>query len=82
MIDLYYWPTPNGWKVTIMLEECGLPYNIEPVNIGRGDQLSSTFQRDGVARSRSEGARMRYHRIGRHAAGFPAHETYDKGEET
>src|SRR5271154_1052413 len=45
MIDLYYWPTPNGWKVTIMLEECGLPYTIKPVNIGRGDQLSSTFLR-------------------------------------
>jgi GST-like protein len=43
MIDLHYWPTPNGWKVTIMLEECGLPYTIKPVNIGRGDQLSSTF---------------------------------------
>jgi GST-like protein len=43
MIDLYYWPTPNGWKVTIMLEECGLPYTIKPINIGRGDQLSSTF---------------------------------------
>jgi GSH-dependent disulfide-bond oxidoreductase len=45
MIDLYYWPTPNGWKVTIMLEECGLPYTVKPVNIGRGDQLSSTFLR-------------------------------------
>ena len=45
MIDLYYWPTPNGWKVTIMLEECGLPYIIKPVNIGRGDQLSPTFLR-------------------------------------
>jgi GST-like protein len=45
MIDLYYWPTPNGWKITIMLEECGLPYTIRPVNIGRGDQLSSTFLR-------------------------------------
>jgi GST-like protein len=43
MIDLYYWPTPNGWKVTIMLEECGLPYTIKPVNIGRGDQLSPGF---------------------------------------
>jgi GST-like protein len=28
MIDLYYWPTPNGWKISIMLEECGLPYNL------------------------------------------------------
>jgi len=45
MIDLYYWPTPNGWKITIMLEECGLPYTIKPVNIGRGDQLSSAFLR-------------------------------------
>jgi len=37
MIDLYYWPTPNGHKVTILLEECGLPYAIKPLNIGRGD---------------------------------------------
>jgi hypothetical protein len=36
MIDLHYWPTPNGKKVTILLEECGLPYKIVPVNIGRG----------------------------------------------
>src|SRR5262249_31802505 len=35
-IELYYWPTPNGHKITIMLEECGLPYEIRPVNIGRG----------------------------------------------
>ncbi|MFV2089478.1 MAG: hypothetical protein ACC642_02375 [Pseudomonadales bacterium] len=34
MIDVHYWPTPNGWKVTIMLEECGLDYNIVPVDIG------------------------------------------------
>jgi GST-like protein len=32
MIDLYYWPTPNGKKVTILLEECGLPYNIIPIS--------------------------------------------------
>src|SRR3954464_8758583 len=38
-IDLYYWPTPNGWKVSIMLEECGLAYNVVPVNIARGDQF-------------------------------------------
>ena len=43
MIDLYYGPTPNGWKVTILLEECGLPYTIKPVNIARGDQLSPGF---------------------------------------
>lgn len=43
MIDLYYWPTPNGWKVTIMLEECGLDYNIVPVDIGGGDQFKPDF---------------------------------------
>ena len=43
MIDLYYWPTPNGWKVSIMLEECGLPYNLKPVNIGRGEQFQPAF---------------------------------------
>jgi GST-like protein len=42
-IDLYYWPTPNGWKITIMLEECGLPYTIHPVNIGKGDQFTPEF---------------------------------------
>ncbi len=44
MIDLYYWPTPNGWKMTIMLEECGLPYRVVPVAIGRGDQFKPEFQ--------------------------------------
>ena len=43
MIDLYFWPTPNGWKITIMLEECNLPYNLIPVNIGRGDQFKAEF---------------------------------------
>jgi len=43
MIDLHYWPTPNGKKVTILLEELGLPYNIVPVNIGRGDQFKDDF---------------------------------------
>lgn len=43
MIDLYYWPTPNGWKVSIMLEECGLPYRTIPVNIGKGDQFTPEF---------------------------------------
>ena len=42
-IDLYYWPTPNGWKITIMLEECGLPYTVIPVNIGKGDQFKPDF---------------------------------------
>ncbi len=40
MIDLHYCPTPNGWKASIMLEECGLPYTLCPVNIGRGEQFS------------------------------------------
>jgi GSH-dependent disulfide-bond oxidoreductase len=43
MIDLYYWPTPNGWKITIMLEECALPYRVERVRIGRGDQFKPEF---------------------------------------
>ena len=43
MIDLYYWPTPNGWKVTIMLEETGLDYQIIPVDIGAGDQFAPEF---------------------------------------
>jgi GST-like protein len=43
MIDFYYWPTPNGWKVAIMLEECGLPYRLIPVDIGRGDQFKPEF---------------------------------------
>ncbi|MBC7609651.1 MAG: glutathione S-transferase N-terminal domain-containing protein [Polaromonas sp.] len=43
MIDLYYWPTPNGWKISIMLEECGLPYKFVPVNIGKGEQFLPEF---------------------------------------
>ena len=42
-IELYYWPTPNGHKITIMLEECGLPYAINYVNIGRGEQFEPDF---------------------------------------
>jgi GSH-dependent disulfide-bond oxidoreductase len=42
-IDLYYWPTPNGWKISIMLEECGLPYDVHLVNIGKGDQFKPEF---------------------------------------
>jgi GST-like protein len=45
MIDLYYWPTPNGHKISIMLEECGLEYTTIPVNIGRGDQFKPEFLR-------------------------------------
>ena len=43
MIDVYYWPTPNGHKITIFLEETELPYRIIPVNIGRGDQFKPEF---------------------------------------
>lgn len=42
-IELYYWPTPNGWKVSIALEEMGLPYVLRPVNIGRGEQFTPAF---------------------------------------
>jgi GSH-dependent disulfide-bond oxidoreductase len=42
-IDLYYWPTPNGRKVTIFLEEAGLPYEVTPVNITTGDQFEPEF---------------------------------------
>ena len=42
-IDLYYWPTPNGWKVSIMLEEAEIPYNVIPVNISAGDQFKPEF---------------------------------------
>jgi GST-like protein len=42
-LDLYYWPTPNGWKVSILLEELGLAYNMIPVNIGKGDQFKPEF---------------------------------------
>jgi GST-like protein len=42
-IDLHYWPTPNGYKVSIMLEECGLPYRVIPINIARGDQFKPEF---------------------------------------
>ena len=45
MIDVHYWPTPNGWKATIMLEECGLDYRLIPVDIGAGDQFRPEFLR-------------------------------------
>ena len=43
MIDLYYWTTPNGHKITMFLEETGLPYLLRPVNIGRGEQFKPDF---------------------------------------
>jgi GSH-dependent disulfide-bond oxidoreductase len=42
-IELYYWPTPNGWKISIMLEECGLPYTVRPIDISRGEQFTPHF---------------------------------------
>ncbi|MEM7384603.1 MAG: glutathione S-transferase N-terminal domain-containing protein [Verrucomicrobiota bacterium] len=42
-IDLHYWPTPNGWKVTIALEEMGLPYTVHTVDIGKGEQFDPAF---------------------------------------
>jgi GST-like protein len=47
MIDLHYWPTPNGKKVTILLEELELPYRIAPVHIGKGDQFTDEFLKIG-----------------------------------
>ncbi|MBL4806022.1 MAG: glutathione S-transferase N-terminal domain-containing protein [Rhodobacteraceae bacterium] len=43
MIDLYYWPTPNGWKIPIALEEMGLEYTVHMINIGKGDQFTPEF---------------------------------------
>ena len=45
MIELYYWPTPNGQKISVMLEEVGLDYDVKPVNIGAGDQFDPAFLR-------------------------------------
>jgi GSH-dependent disulfide-bond oxidoreductase len=42
-IELHYWPTPNGWKISIMLEELGVPYAVKYVNIGRGEQFEPEF---------------------------------------
>ena len=42
-IELFYWPTPNGWKISIMLEECGLPYSTRSINIAKGDQFAPDF---------------------------------------
>ena len=43
MFDVHYWPTPNGKKVTVLLEECGAEYSVVPCRIGRGDQFSDEF---------------------------------------
>ncbi len=46
MIDLHTWSTPNGRKVSVMLEECGLPYRVFPVKIGKGEQFRPAFLAD------------------------------------
>lgn len=43
MIDLFYWPTPNGWKISILLEELAVPYTVHPINISKGDQFAPEF---------------------------------------
>jgi GST-like protein len=43
LIELYYWPTPNGWKISIMLEELGVPYEVKYINIGKGEQFAPDF---------------------------------------
>ena len=45
-IELYFWPTPNGWKIAIALEEMELPYVLKPVNIGKGEQFSASVHGD------------------------------------
>ena len=65
MIDLHYWTTPNGHKITMFLEETGLKYKIFPVNIGKGDQFKPEFlaiapnnRIPGDGRSRAQGRRQ------------------------
>jgi GSH-dependent disulfide-bond oxidoreductase len=43
LIKLYFWPTPNGYKISILLEELGLPYDVEAVHIGKGEQFTESF---------------------------------------
>ena len=45
MIKLYFWPTPNGYKISILLEELGLPYEVNAVHIGKGEQFEEKFLR-------------------------------------
>lgn len=70
MIELYYWPTPNGWKVSIILEELGLPYSVHPVNITKGEQFAPDFLKispnnrmPGHHRHRPEGRRRSHQRF-------------------
>ncbi len=54
-IDLYYWPTPNGWKVSIALEEMDLPYTVHWVDIGKGDQFDPEFLKIGHSSGSGQG---------------------------
>ena len=45
MIDLYFWMTPNGYKISILLEELALPYRVIPIHIGKGEQFAEDFLR-------------------------------------
>ena len=45
MIDLYFWMTPNGYKISILLEELALPYQVIPIHIGKGEQFAEDFLR-------------------------------------
>jgi hypothetical protein len=75
-IELYFWPTPNGWKIAVALEEMELPYALKPVNIGKGEQFSPAFMAISPnnrmpAHRRSRRARQGAHlgvRVGRHPA--------------
>jgi GSH-dependent disulfide-bond oxidoreductase len=58
MIELYYWPTPNGHKITMFLEEAGLPYRIHPVDISAGDQFKPEFFRISPNNRRPRGQRV------------------------
>ena len=59
LIDLYTWSTPNGRKVSIMLEELGLPYKVHAIDIGKGDQFAAGFRRDQPQQQDSRDRRQR-----------------------
>jgi hypothetical protein len=70
VIDLYTWSTPNGRKVSIMLEECGLPYTVHPINIGKDEQFQPGLPEDQPEQQDPGDRRPRHRplavRIGRH----------------
>ena len=82
MIDLHYWPTPNGHKITMFLEETGMPYRIVPVNIGTGAQFDPAFlalapnnRMPAIVDTQPAGGvplRLAHHAVGNAAARGPA----------